>query len=61
MEPTVIREEVKTFMRACQAVAGFVRLHKLTEKERLAVVSFVRRLGLEVDPPIPLLSRMTRH
>ena len=51
-----IREDVETLMRACQALAGLVHYHKLTEKERLAVVSSVRALELEVEPSIPLLS-----
>jgi hypothetical protein len=50
------REEVETFTRACQALADFVHHHRLTEHERTVVVSFVRALELEVEPPIPLLS-----
>ena len=56
MESNPIREEVETFMRACQTLAAFRHHHPLTEKERMAVVSFVRALELELGPPIPLLS-----
>jgi hypothetical protein len=52
MDTPVIREEVETFTRSCQALADFVHHYRLTEH----MVSFVRALQLEVEPPIPLLS-----
>jgi hypothetical protein len=55
MDPA-IREEVETFTRACQVLADFAHHHRLTEHERTVVVSFVRALQLEVEPPVPLLS-----
>jgi hypothetical protein len=56
MDTPVIREEVETFTRSCQALADFVHHRRLTEHERTVVVSFMRALELEVEPPIPLLS-----
>ena len=53
---SAIREEVETFTRACQALADFVHHDRLTEQERMVVVSFVRALELEVEPPIPFPS-----
>jgi hypothetical protein len=51
-----VREQVYDFTRACQALAEFVHHNRLTEKERLVVVSFARALELDIEPPIP---RMT--
>ena len=51
-----VRDQVHDFTRACQALADFVHHNRLTEKERLVVVSFVRALELEVEPSIPLLA-----
>ena len=60
MEPAVIREEVQTFMRACQTFAGFAQSNGLTNTEREAVVNFFHTLGLNLyssppsadDPPL---------
>jgi hypothetical protein len=56
MEPMSVRDQVHDFTKACQALADFAHHHRLTEQERLRVVSFVRALELEVQPPVPLLS-----
>ena len=50
MEPTIIREEVQTFLQACQGFAGFAQYNRLTTAEREAIVNVVRRLGLNFKP-----------
>ena len=54
MEPSVVREEVLEFTRACEALAGFAHQHNgLTTLEREFVLNFVRALDLEAGPFAP--------
>ena len=52
MEPTVIREEVQTFLQACQQFAGFAQDNRLTTAEREAIANVIRT-GLNLKPSSP--------
>ena len=50
MEPTVIREEVQSFLQACQSFTGFAQYNGLTTAEREAIANVVRTLGSDFKP-----------
>ena len=54
MEATVIREEVQTFVQACQKFAGFAQYNRLTTAEREAIATVIRTgLNLKTSPDDP--------